>query len=74
MMLFHLDQKGFSASMGSACNAESVEPSHVLQAMGLPMEHIQGTLRFSIGYPTRKDEVERLIDVLPGIVEQCQVG
>lgn len=74
MMLFRLDQEGFAASMGSACNAESVEPSHVLQAMGLPMDDIQGTLRISIGYPTTGDEIDRLIDVLPGIVEECSVG
>lgn len=72
MMLFRLDQEGFAASMGSACNAESVEPSHVLQAMGLSLDQIRGTLRFSLGYPTRPDEVERLLDVLPEIVLQCQ--
>ena len=74
MMLFRLDQEGFEASMGSACNADSIEPSHVLQALGLPMDHVQGTLRFSLGYPTREKDLEKLISVLPEIVEQCQTS
>lgn len=73
MMLFRLDQHGFSASMGSACNAESVEPSHVLQALGLPNGHIHGTLRFSLGYPTLSDDIDRLISILPAIAEECTV-
>jgi cysteine desulfurase len=74
MMLFRLDQEGFEASMGSACNAEAIEPSHVLLALGLPMDHIQGTLRFSMGYPTRERDLENLIAVLPEVVEQCRVS
>jgi cysteine desulfurase len=74
MMLFRLDQAGFAASMGSACNAEAIEPSHVLLALGLPIDHIQGTLRFSLGYPSNSGGIDRLISVLPEIVEQCQVA
>ncbi|MGD8622139.1 MAG: cysteine desulfurase family protein [Anaerolineales bacterium] len=74
MMLFRLDQAGFAASMGSACNAESIEPSHVLLALGLEPDRIQGTLRFSLGYPTDEEDIEHLMSVLPGIVEECQVA
>lgn len=68
MLLFHLSRKGVAASMGSACNAQDIEPSHVLSAMGLPLEQIEGTLRISMGYQTTSDDIEQLLSVLPQIV------
>ncbi len=70
MLLFHLDQAGIAASMGSACTSESIEPSHVLLAMGISVDRIEGTLRISLGEPTTSDEIERLLDLLPGAVEK----
>ncbi|MBI9043279.1 MAG: cysteine desulfurase [Anaerolineaceae bacterium] len=69
MLIFNLNRYGFQASLGSACNAESIEPSHVLLAMGLPLEQIDGTIRFSLGYPTTKTEIDKLINKLPDLLD-----
>ena len=68
MLLFRLDQAGVHASMGSACNAEAIEPSHVLLALGLPEETIGATLRFSIGLWTTQAELEQVLELLPEMV------
>lgn len=58
-LLLALDLKGIAVSTGAACAAGAVEPSHVLRAMGLPMDQVQGSLRFSLGRGTRAAEVDR---------------
>lgn len=68
ILLFHLDQAGIYASMGSACNAEVIEPSHVLLALGLPEEMIGATLRFSLGLWTTKAELDQVLELLPEVV------
>ncbi|TET85619.1 MAG: cysteine desulfurase [Anaerolineales bacterium] len=68
MLLFHLDQAGICASMGSACNAEAIEPSHVLLALGLSEEMIGATLRFSLGLWTTKAELDQVLELLPEVV------
>ncbi len=73
LLLFHLSQKGVAVSMGSACTAEEIEPSHVLTAMGTPIKEIEGTLRISIGEPTTKEEIQALLTVLPEVVEQAKL-
>ena len=74
MMLIRLNSEGIAVSLGSACNSKSIELSHVLTAMKLPQEQIESTLRFSLGMPTTKDEIERLLDlirrVLPRVIVQ----
>ncbi len=72
MMLFRLNACGIAASMGSACTAERIDPSHVLTAMGLPVNHIEGTLRLSMGYPTTADGINYVCEVLPALVRQCR--
>lgn len=72
MLLFRLDQAGISASMGSACNAEAIEPSHVLLALGLSQNIIGATLRFSMGRGTTEDQIDYVLQVLPELVEQCR--
>ncbi len=72
MMLFLLNKNGLAVSMGSACNARETLPSHVLKAMGLTPALADATIRVSFGYPTTRDDVNRLLDVLPGVVEQCR--
>lgn len=72
MMLFLLNQRGVAVSMGSACNARVIAPSHVLLAMGFSPAAADATLRISFGYPTTNAEVNYLMDVLPQIVEQCR--
>ena len=69
MMLIRLNGEGIAVSLGSACTTKSIEPSHVLTAMGLPGEQIDGTLRISLGYPTSEADLDRLIEVLPEVVE-----
>lgn len=68
MLLFHLSRQGIAASMGSACTAEDIEPSHVLSAMGMPLEQIEGTLRLSMGYTTSSADIEQLLAALPQVI------
>jgi len=71
-MLLNLDLEGICASTGSACSSASLEPSHVLLAMGLSHEQAHGSLRFSLGKWTTEDEIERVLDVLPRIVAKLR--
>ena len=57
-LLLYLDTKGIYASTGSACSSATFSPSHVLSAMGLPVEKVYSTLRFSIGYFTTKEDID----------------
>jgi cysteine desulfurase len=69
MLLIRLNQQGIAVSLGSACNSKSIEPSHVLTAMGLPREQIESTLRISLGLFTTIEEIhlflKALIRILP---------
>jgi cysteine desulfurase len=71
-LILHLDMKGVAASTGSACSSESLEPSHVLVAIGLKHEEAHGSLRLTIGKYTTKEEVDYVAEVLPGIVESLR--
>jgi cysteine desulfurase len=70
MLLFHLDQVGIYTSMGSACNAEAIEPSHVLLALGLSEAIIGATLRISIGLWTNQEQLDQVLKVLPELVNR----
>jgi cysteine desulfurase len=67
-----LDVEGIEASTGSACTSGSLEPSHVLTAIGLESAAARGTIRFSIGRTNTDDEIARLLAVLPGIIERLR--
>ena len=67
-LLLDLDMKGISASTGSACSSESLDPSHVLMALGLKHEMAHGSLRFTLGRLTTDEQVDYVLDVLPEIV------
>jgi cysteine desulfurase len=71
-ILIHLDFEGICASSGSACTSGSLEPSHVLLALGLPHEIAHGSIRFSFGKFNTEEDVKKVIDVLPGIVEKLR--
>ena len=71
-ILLALDLAGIAASSGSACTTGSVEPSHVLVAMGLPPELARGSLRFTLGRDNTDEDVDRLLEVLPGAVERLR--
>jgi len=71
-ILVLLDQQGICASTGSACTAGSSEPSHVLRAMGVAAEWLQGTVRFSLGRFNTGKEVDDVNQTLPAIVKRLQ--
>ncbi|HPR52588.1 MAG TPA: cysteine desulfurase NifS [Deltaproteobacteria bacterium] len=71
-ILLHLDLLGVCASTGSACATGSPEPSHVLTAMGLSHVEAQGTIRFSLGKDTTLQDIDRLCEVMPGIVSRLR--
>jgi cysteine desulfurase len=67
--LLRLDALGIAASSGSACTSGSLDPSHVLLAMGIPVEFAHGSLRFSLGRGTTDEEIDYVLAELPPIVE-----
>jgi len=71
-MILNLDLEGICASTGSACSSASLEPSHVLLALGLSPEQAHGSLRFTLGRENSEEDVERVLDVLPGIVAKLR--
>jgi len=71
-MLVLLDQQGICASTGSACTAGSAEPSHVLRAMDLPADWLQGAVRFSLSRFNSEAEVDYVNEKVPGIVQRLQ--
>jgi cysteine desulfurase len=71
-LLLMLDRHGICASSGSACTSGSLEPSHVLRAMGLPYTLLHGSLRFSLSRYNTGAEIERVLEVLPKIVQNLR--
>jgi cysteine desulfurase len=67
-ILMYLDAEGICASTGSACSSASSEPSHVLTAMGIPVERARGSLRLTVGKWTAHEDVDKVIEALPRIV------
>jgi cysteine desulfurase len=71
-LLLYLDNFGICASTGSACHSQNLEPSHVLQAIGLPREIIHGSLRLTLGKKTTQKEINYVLKVLPKIVKKLR--
>lgn len=71
-LLIALDLEGFAVSTGSACSSGTLEPSHVLKAMGLPLHDTQNALRISVGRHSTEAEVTALTEVLPAIVQRLR--
>ncbi|MBC7347322.1 MAG: cysteine desulfurase NifS [Clostridia bacterium] len=71
-LLLSLDLQGVAASSGSACTSGSLEPSHVLLAMGLPHEVAQGSLRLTLGRENKEADVDYVLEILPPIVERLR--
>ncbi|HUQ89202.1 MAG TPA: cysteine desulfurase family protein [Vicinamibacterales bacterium] len=71
-LLIGLDLAGIAVSSGSACSSGSLEPSHVLKAMGLPHARTLGSIRFSLGATNTDADVDRVLDVLPPLVEKLR--
>ncbi len=71
-LLIALDLEGIAVSTGSACSSGTLEPSHVLKAMGFSAHRTQNSLRFSLGLYSTDSEVDRVVDVLPRLVEKLR--
>ena len=71
-LLIGFDLAGIAVSTGSACSSGTLEPSHVLKAMGFPPHRTQNSIRFSLGASTTEADVDRTIAVVPGIVEKLR--
>jgi cysteine desulfurase len=71
-LLIALDLEGIAVSTGSACSSGTLEPSHVLKAMGLGSARAQSSLRFSLGAANTEAEIERVVTVLPGLVQKLR--
>jgi cysteine desulfurase len=72
-LLIALDLEGIAVSTGSACSSGTLEPSHVLRAMGFPTHRTQNSLRFSLGMFSTDADVDRVAAVLPGLVEKLRM-
>jgi cysteine desulfurase len=70
--LLYLDSEGICASTGSACTSKTLDPSHVILATGMPYEAAHGSLRFSLGRHTTEEGIDRLLQILPGIVKDLR--
>jgi cysteine desulfurase len=71
-LLIAMDLEGIAVSTGSACSSGTLEPSHVLKAMGFPAHRTQNSIRFSLGAANTEVDVDRVIAVLPGVVEKLR--
>ncbi|OGS33291.1 MAG: cysteine desulfurase NifS [Elusimicrobia bacterium RIFOXYC2_FULL_34_12] len=72
-LLLSLDMEGIAASTGSACTSGTLEPSHVLAAMGVSPTKSQGSIRFSLGRQNTEAEIDKLLEVLPNIVSRLRM-
>lgn len=70
LILLHMSDLGICASSGSACTSGSLEPSHVLRAMNVPFTAIHGSIRFSLSRYTKESEIDRVLEVMPGIINK----
>lgn len=68
-ILMRLNMKGICASSGSACASGSLDPSHVLMAIGVPHEIAHGSIRFSVGEDTTEEEIDYVLEIMPKIIE-----
>lgn len=73
-LLIGLDIQGISVSSGAACSSGTVEPSHVLLAMGIPIDHCEGAIRMSLGRETTEDGIDYVLEVLPALVSRLRMS
>jgi len=71
-LIMHLDSQGIAASTGSACSSKSLDPSHVLTAIGLKHEEAHGSLRLTLGKHNTAADVEYVVEILPNIIEKLR--
>jgi cysteine desulfurase len=71
-ILLNMNRAGIAASSGAACSSGTMEPSHVLRAMNVPHSVLHGAVRFSLSAETTAEEIDRVLDLLPGIFERVR--
>jgi cysteine desulfurase len=71
-IVLYLDAKGVACSTGSACSSDSLDPSHVIMALGVPYEYAHGSARFTLGKKTQKQDIDYVLKVLPGIIKKLR--
>lgn len=71
-IILNLDMKGVAVSSGSACTSGSLEPSHVLKAMGIKPAIAQGSIRFSLGKDNTEEDIDYVLEILPEIIEKLR--
>lgn len=71
-MVLYLDEKGIYISTGSACTSTTLDPSHVILALGRPYEYAHGSLRFTLGKRTTKEDLEYVLEIFPQVVEKLR--
>jgi cysteine desulfurase len=71
-ILLRIDEFGICASSGSACTSGSLEPSHVLRAMGIPFTAIHGSIRFSLSRYTTDEEIDKVVEIVPPIIKELR--
>lgn len=71
-VLLNLDMLGIAASSGSACTSASLDPSHVLLALGIPVELAHGSLRLTLGKENTQQDIDTIVEALPGILEKLR--
>ncbi|NOR85810.1 aminotransferase class V-fold PLP-dependent enzyme [archaeon] len=71
-ILLYLDMQGIAVSTGSACSSTSLKPSHVLEAIGLPVEICHGSIRFTLSRYTTKEEIDYVLEVFPKIIAKLR--
>jgi cysteine desulfurase len=72
-ILLRLNEFGICASSGSACSSGSLEPSHVLRAMGIPFTAIHGSIRFSLSRYNTEEEIDKVIEIVPRIIKELRL-
>jgi cysteine desulfurase len=71
-MVIALDLAGIAVSTGSACSSGTLEPSHVLRAMGLSASRVQGAVRFSLGAASTNEEIDHVLGIVPATVARLR--
>jgi cysteine desulfurase len=71
-LVIGLDLEGIAVSTGSACSSGTLEPSHVLRAIGLPPPRVEGAVRFSLGPGTTDAEIDRVLEAVPAVVSRLR--
>ncbi len=71
-IVLYLDARGIACSTGSACNSDNLEVSHVIRALGRPYEYAHGSVRFTLGKKTKKEDIDYVLKVLPEIIKKLR--